>query len=174
MGFSVTITSSIVLIAILAISTSFLITFFQGLRDLSYLAKEYTRLEREKLDVALNLTVDSIGATTCNITVANKGSKVIILKGQEGFKWNTIILSYEDGSVWRSYPIEQYEILEVKVSGANYTFNPESHVFINPGEEAKIAFSIPNGAPEIPHQGLVTVVFVTHYGVAAMTEAVRE
>lgn len=78
MGFSVTITSSIILIAILAISVSFLAAFFQGLRDLSYLAKEYTRLEREKLDVALNLTVDSVGAMGCNITVANKGSKALL------------------------------------------------------------------------------------------------
>lgn len=173
MGFSVTITSSIILIAILAISTSFLATFFQGLKDLSYLAKEYTRQEREKLDVALNLTVDSVNATACNITVANKGSEAIILKDQGNFRWNTIIMSYGNNSFWRSYSIEQYEVLGVKVSGTDYIFNPENHVFINPGEEAKISFRIPDGAPEIPPQGLVSVVFVTHYGVAARTEAVR-
>ncbi|MCS7115129.1 MAG: hypothetical protein RMJ15_05095 [Nitrososphaerota archaeon] len=173
MGFSVTITSSIILIAVLAISTSFLAAFFQGLKDLSYLAKEYTRLEREKLDVAFELKVDSVNATTCNITVVNKGSRAIILKDQGDFKWNTIILSYGDGSVWRSYLIEHYEILEVKVSGTDYAFNLENHGFLNPGEEAKISFSIPYGAPEIPPQGLVSIVFVTHYGVAAKKEAVR-
>lgn len=174
MGFSITITSSIILIVLLAISSSFLITIFQGLKEISYLAKDYVNREREKFDIALSLTVDSVNATSCNITVRNIGAKVIFLENQTGFKWNTIILSYLSDSAWRSYPIEEYEIVEVRVSGTDYTFNPDSHSFINPGEEALFTFNIPDGAPEIPLQGLVSVVFVTHYGVSATGETVRE
>lgn len=174
MGFSITITSSIILIVLLAISSSFLITIFQGLKEISFMAKEYVSREREKFDVALQLTVDSVNATSCNITVKNTGAKVIFLKNQTGFKWNTIILSYVSDSLWRSYPIEEYEIIEVRVSGTNYTFTPDNHSFINSGEEARFSFNIPDGAPEIPLQGLVSVVFVTHYGVSAKGEAVRE
>ncbi|MEM2971269.1 MAG: hypothetical protein QW270_02460 [Candidatus Bathyarchaeia archaeon] len=173
MGFSTTITSSIILIVLLAISSSFLITIFQGLKEISYMAKEYVTREREKFDVALELTVDVINATSCNITVRNIGAKVIFLENQTGFEWNTIILSYFDGSAWRSYPIEEYQVLEIKVSNTSYTFNPDKHNFINPGEEALFTFNIPDGAPEIPVGSLVSVVFVTHYGVKTCAEDVR-
>ncbi|MGB9960384.1 MAG: hypothetical protein ACPLKQ_07710 [Candidatus Bathyarchaeales archaeon] len=174
MGFSVTITSSIVLIVLLAISSSFIITVFQGVKEISYTAKEYVCREREKFDTVLQLTVDSVNATSCNITVKNTGSNVIFFKDQNEFKWNTIIVSYGNNSFWKSYPIEEYEILEVRVSKTNHTFTIESHSFLNAGEEAKISFNLPNGAPEIPLHGLVSVVFVTHYGVTAKAEAVRE
>lgn len=173
MGFSVTITSSIILIVFLTLSSSFLIEVFQGLKEISYAARDYLDRERQKLDVALQLTVDSVNAATCNITVRNTGSKVIFLKGQGGFNWSTIILSYGNNSFWFSYSVENYEILEVKVSETNYTFDAASHSFISPGEEAKISFNIPDDAPEIPVNGLVSVVFVTHYGVEACAEAVR-
>ncbi|MBS7616277.1 hypothetical protein KEJ45_03660 [Candidatus Bathyarchaeota archaeon] len=174
MGFSVTITSSIILIAMFAISTSFLITLFQGLKEISYIAENYVSRNREKLDVALQLEVYPVNATLCNITVRNTGYNVIFLEDQSGFKWNTILLSYGNESFWVSYSIEDYEVLEVKVSGTSYTFTPNSHNYIESGEEALIFFNIPSGAPEIPVNGLVSVVFVTHYGVAAKAEAVRE
>ncbi|MGB9854698.1 MAG: hypothetical protein ACPLRY_07855 [Candidatus Bathyarchaeales archaeon] len=174
MGFSVTITSSIVLIVLFAISSSFLIAVFQGIKETSYTVKEYVCRERERLDAALQLTIDSVSATECNITVKNTGSNVIFFKGQNEFKWNTIIISYGNDSFWSSYPIEEYEILEVKVSGTNHTFTLDKHSFLNAGEEAEISFHIPNGAPEIPLHGLVSVVFVTHYGATAKAEAVRK
>jgi|YelNatPaOPRAMG01_1025707.scaffolds.fasta_scaffold07754_9 archaellum component FlaF (FlaF/FlaG flagellin family) len=173
MGFSVTIASSIILIVLLVLSSSFLITIFQGLKEISYAAKEYLNSEKEKLDVSLQLAVNSVNATSCNVTVKNTGSKTIFLKKQGNFSWNTIILSYGNGSFWFSYSIEDYEILEIKVSGTNYTFSQDNHTFINSGEEVTISFSIPNGAPEIPLDGLVSVVFVTHYGVEAKAEGVR-
>lgn len=174
MGFSVTITSSIVLIVIFALATSFLVTIFQGVRIVSNAAGEYMRLEREKFETALQLKVDSANATTCTLTLKNVGSKVIVLRSQNGFNWNTIILSYGNSSHWRSYAIENYEVLTVRVSETNYTFNPAIHPFINPGEEAEIFLQIPNGAPEIPSQGLVSVAFVTHCGVVARAEAIAE
>ena len=174
MGFSVTITSSIVIIVLFALTTSILITVFQGVREAVYATREYARFEREKLDVKIRLTVVSVNATSCNLTVENLGSKSIILRSQDGFNWNTVILSYGDGTRWQSYPIEDYAVLGISVSGTNCTFNVDNHPFINPGEEAKILIQIPNGAPEIPEQGLVSVAFVTHYGVVARGEAIRQ
>jgi len=174
MGFSVTLASSIVLIGLLILFASFAVAVFQGFRELSYVANEYISREREKLDVELQLKVEAVNATSCNVTIENTGCKTIFLRSQNGFEWNTIILSYGNTSQWQSYPIEEYEVSEVKVSGTNYTFDPDSHSFVNPGERARISFSVPSGAPEIPVQGLVSVVFASHYGVTARAEAVRE
>lgn len=174
MGFSVTITSSILLIVFLAISSSFLATIFQGIKEISCTTEEYLRSEREKFDVALQLTVDSVNATTCNITVKNTGSKAIFLQRQSNFTWTTIILSYGNSSYWLSYPIEESEVLEVKVSGTDHVFPVESHIFIEAGEEAKISFHIPEKVPEIPLNSVVSVIVATHYGVIAKAEAVRE
>lgn len=173
LGFSVTIASSVVLIGLIAMFTSVSVAMFQGLTELSYATKEYLNRERERLDVKLELSVEGINATSCNITVKNTGCKTIFLRSQNGFQWNTIILSYRNNSDWRSYIIEQYEVLEVKVSNTNCSFN-SIHSFINPGEEALISFSIPAGALEIPMQGVVSVVFATHYGVTAKGEGVRQ
>ncbi|MBS7637230.1 hypothetical protein KEJ37_07905 [Candidatus Bathyarchaeota archaeon] len=173
MGFSVTITSSIILIVLLALSSTFLITIFQGLKEILYIADEYVNRGREKIDVALQLEVHPINATSLNITIKNIGSRVVFFKSQSGYKWNTIILSYGNSSFWTSYPIENYDILEVRVSGTNYIFTPDNHSYIDAGEEALVFLSIPSGAPEIPLNGLVSVVFVTHYGVTAKGEAVR-
>ncbi|MEM3578929.1 MAG: hypothetical protein QXL54_01740 [Candidatus Bathyarchaeia archaeon] len=174
MGFSVTITSSIVLIVIFALSFSFLITIFQGLKEIFYVAEEYVSYERRKLNVALQLEVHPINSTSCAITVKNVGSQTVFFEDQSGFKWNTIIVSYGNNSFWTTCHIEDYIITEVKVSGKNYVFTLENHYYIETGEEAHIIFNIPKEAPEIPLNGLVSVVFVSHYGVIAKAEAVRE
>lgn len=173
MGFSVTITSSIIFIVMFTLSTSFLVTVFQNLREMSYVAEQYVSHEREKLDVALQLEINSLNATACNFTVKNVGSQTVFFKDQAGFKWNTVVLSYGNSSFWTTYQIEDYTILEVRVSGTGYTFTLENHPYIEAGEEARILFNLPEGAPEIPLNGLVSVVFVTHYGVTAKAEAVR-
>lgn len=173
MGFSVTITSSIVLIVLFALSTSLLITVFQGLRETSQVTREYFSREREKLDVSLKLEVFPLNATACAITVKNLGSRTVFLKDQAGFKWNTIIVSYGNDSLWTTYPIENYTVVEIRVSETEYVFQPERHPYIEAGEEAQIIFKLPEGAPEIPLNGLVSVVFATYYGVAAKAEAVR-
>ena len=174
LGFSVTLASAIVLIGFLAIFASFNAALFQGVKELSNIAKDYVSREREKIDVNLRLTVDAINAESCNVTLKNLGSKTIFLKSQNGFSWNTLMISYGNGSKWQSYPIEDYEVLDVTVSGTNSSFNSASHSYVNSGEEARLAFSIPSGAPEIPVQSVVSVTFASHYGVTASGEAVRE
>jgi len=170
MGFSVTISSVIILIGLLVTFTSVSVVVFQSLRELSYATKDYFNRERERLDVQLQLEVEEVNASSCNITVKNTGCKTIFLRSQNGFQWNTILLSYINNSDWQSYIIEQYDILDVKVSNTNCSFNPSSHNFINPGEEALISFNISAGAPE----SMVSVAFVTHYGVTAKAEGVMQ
>jgi len=174
MGFSVTLASAIVLIGFLALFASFTTALFQGIKELSYVADNYVSRERERIDVNLQLTVDSVDATSCTATVKNTGSKTVFLKSQNGFSWNTIMMSYGNGSQWQSYPIAAYAILDVKVSGTNSSFNLASHSYVNSGEEVRLEFSIPPGAPEIPVQSVVSVTFASHYGVTASGEAVRE
>lgn len=173
MGFSVTITSSIILIVMFTLSTSFLVAAFQNLNEMSRIAEQHISQEREKLDVTLQLEIEFLNATTCVFTVKNAGSRTVFFKDQAGFKWNTVIISYGNSSFWVSYQIEDYTMFEVKISNSSYTFMPEKHPYIEAGEEAIILLNLPEGAPEIPLNGLVSVVFVTHYGVTARAEAVR-
>ncbi len=174
MGFSVTLASAIVLIGFLAFFGSFSAALVQGVKELSYAAENYVSRERQTIDVNLQLTVDDVNATSCNATVKNIGSKTIFLKSQDGFNWNTIMVSYGNSSQWQSYSIEDYEIVDVKVSGTNSSFNPASHCYVNSGEEVRLAFSVPSGAPEISLQSVVSVTFASHYGVTASGEAIRE
>ncbi len=74
---------------------------------------------------------------------------------------------------WLSYIIEDYTVLDVKVIDTQVSFNPSSHKFINPGEEARISFNLPEDAPAIPVGATVIIVFASHYGVTAQTEGVR-
>jgi archaellum component FlaF (FlaF/FlaG flagellin family) len=83
--------------------------------------------------------------------------------------------SEEDGnSHWLSYIIEDYTVLDVNVTDTQISFNPSSHSFINPGEEARISFSLPAEAPAILENAAVIIVFVSHYGVSVQAEGVRE
>lgn len=76
-------------------------------------------------------------------------------------------------SHWCSYIIENYTVLDVKVIDTQVSFNPASHSYINPGEEARISFSLPEEAPTIPEGVAVIIVFASHYGVTAQAEGVR-
>jgi archaellum component FlaF (FlaF/FlaG flagellin family) len=173
MGFSVTIAASIVLIGIIAALASISTALVYSFGQLNKAASDYLVREQERLDVRLELENVTLNATSCNVTVRNLGSKTIFLTSQNRFQWNSMIISYEADSSWHSYLIENYKILEVKVSGTDATFNATMHSFINPGEEALVSFSIPQGAPDIPSSGVVNVVFVTHYGTSVTKEAVR-
>ena len=120
----------------------------------------------------MQLTVDSVSATTSDITIKNIGSKTIFIQSSNGYKWNTIILSYGSDSQWHSYTIESYTITEIKVIGTNATFNIATHNFINPGEQASINLTLPSGAPEITGADVVSVTFASHYGATASWEGV--
>lgn len=173
MGFSVTISTSIILIGLIVLFSSASVAIIQGAREITCVVDDYLAREREKLDVRLELQIESVYARNCTFTVKNLGCKTIFLRSQNGFQWNTIAFSYgKSQEEWRSYLIEDYSVLKVRVSGTNITFGP-IHSFINPGEEARIVFSVPNGAPDIPVDGIATVAFVTHYGVVARAEGAR-
>jgi len=144
-----------------------------SLNTLSDTAKEYVNRERDKLDVRLELDIESIAARSCTTTVKNLGTKTIFLQSQKGFKWNSIMISYQTNSHWLSYIIEDYTVLDVKVIDTTVSFNPASHSFINPGEEARISFDLPEEAPAIPNKATVIIVFASHYGVTAQAEGVR-
>ena len=173
MGFSVTIASAIVLIGLVVLFGSLSAVLVYSLNVLSDTAREYLRHERDKLDVKLELEIETINQDSCTINVKNPGTKTIFLKEQEDFQWNTIMISYQNGSQWRSYIIENYTVLEVNITNTEVTFDPANHGFINPGEEARISFDLPEGAPLVPNEATVIIVFTSHYGVTAQAEGVR-
>lgn len=173
MGFSVTIASAIVLIGLIVLFGSVSAVLVYSLNVLSDTAREYLNHEKDKLDVKLELEIETINPDSCIINVKNLGTKTIFLKKQEDFQWNTIVISYQNNSHWRSYIIENYTVLEVNITDTEVTFDPAKHSFINPGEEAGISFNLPEGAPTIPEQATVIIVFTSHYGTTAQAEGVR-
>jgi archaellum component FlaF (FlaF/FlaG flagellin family) len=173
MGFSVTIASSIVFIGLMVAFVSVSTTMFNGFREINNAASDYLEQEKERLDVRVELEVNSIDDRSVNITAKNVGCKTIFLKSQNGFQWNTVVISYQNNTQWRSYNIEDYTVSEIRASGTDTTFDAVSHSFVNPGEEALILFTVPEDAPDIPSNGVILVAFVTHYGTAALKEAVR-
>lgn len=144
MGFSVTIASTIVLIGLVVLFGSLSAVLVYSLSTLSDTTKEYLNRERDKLDVKLELEIETINAASCVINVKNVGTKTIFLQNQENFQWNSIVISYQVNSDWLSYIIENYTVLEVKVTGTTVSFDPASHSFINPGEAARISFNLPD------------------------------
>ncbi len=172
MGVSVVLASFIVLIGFLAIFSTVSTGFFTGMKDLSFAANDYVNNQKDKINTQLQLSVDSVSGTTCEVTIKNTGSKTIFMQNSNGFNWDTIILSYGHSSQWHSYTIDMYQILEVKISGTNTTFNVATHNFINPGEQSSISLSIPSEAPEISAQDIVSITFASYNGVTASGEAV--
>ena len=172
MGFSVGLASFIVLIGFVAIFSTVCTAFFTSVEDISYAANEYINNQKDKINTQMQLTVDSVSATTSGITIKNIGSKTIFLQSSDGYNWNTIILAYGSGSEWHSYTLESYTITEIKVIGTNSTFNIATHNFINPGEQVSIGLTLPGGAPEISGTDVVSVTFASHYGTTASSEGV--
>jgi len=168
MGFSVTISSAIILISLVAVcgtvSGALLYASFIILPEINM----YVETQRTMLDIQLDLAIDSISDRSCNITVSNTGSRTIFMEAGHD---NTIIISY--GTPWRSFLVEDYDVLEIKVSGTTSIFDPDSHRYINPGEEAMIEIYIPSDAPDIVLEDTVIVVFASHYGVSTQAEGVR-
>jgi len=168
MGFSVTIASTIVLIGLIAFAGGTTMSMLYMLDYLVTLTNESARLAP---DVQIDLEVISIDNSTIHFYVKNMGSKTIFLRNQT-FNWNSIVIAYNNSS-WHSYLIENYFVSEIKVQNSTVSFNLLTHKFINPGEEARIDVSLPYGAPEIPLNEPILIVFISHYGVSASWEGVR-
>jgi len=167
MGFSVTISSAIILISLIAVggtlSGAMLYASFIIIPEVN----TYVETQRTMLDIQIDLAIESISDQSCLIKVSNTGSRTIFMGGGHN---NEIIISY--GALWSPFLVEDYEVLEIKVSGTSSIFDLESHRYINPGEEASIRIHIPLDAPDIQSGDTVIVVFASHYGVSTQAEGV--
>jgi archaellum component FlaF (FlaF/FlaG flagellin family) len=172
MGFSVALASFIVLIGFVALFSTVCTVLFTSIQDVSYAANQYISNQKDKMNTQLQLTVDSLSSTSSEVTIKNIGSKTIFLQNADGYSWNTIIIAYGNSAEGHSYAIETYGILEIKVIGTDAAFNPATHNFINPGEQVRISLNLPEGAPEISSQDVVSVTFASYYGATASSEGV--
>jgi len=168
MGFSVAIASAIVLIGLIAFAGGTVVSMLYMLDCLATFTNSSASLRQ---GVQIDLEVINVTASTVHFYVKNTGSNTIFLKNQT-FNWNSVVVAY-NCSGWRSYLIEDYFVSEIKVQGSNVSFSLSTHKFINPGEEAQIDASLPGGAPLIPSNEPVFIVFTSHYGVSASKETVR-
>jgi len=168
MGFSVAAASAIILIGLVTFIGVVTASLLYAMNQLIILLNA---LPNQDLNVQIELDRVNINASLVQFYVKNKGSKTIFLKNQD-FNWNSVIIAYRNNT-WHSYLIEDYTVSEIKVQNSTISFNPSTHTYINPGEEAKIIVSLPADAPNIPTNGTVIIVFISHYGVSAMKEGVR-
>jgi len=168
MGFSVAAASAVILIGLITFVGVTTASLFYAINQLTILLNT---LPNQDLDVQIELDRVNINASFVQFYVKNTGSKIIFLKNQD-FNWNSVIIAYRNNT-WHSYLIEDYTVSEIKVQNSTVSFNVSTHMYINPGEEAKIIVSLPADAPNIPTNGTVIVVFFSHYGVSAMKEGVR-
>ncbi|MBS7607013.1 MAG: hypothetical protein QW502_02410 [Candidatus Bathyarchaeia archaeon] len=165
-----TIASTIILIGLIVFAGVTASTVISTINTLAYLRQMALR-ESGASAVKIDLTISSVEASKIRFYLRNSGSKPVFLR-EEGYNWNTIIVSYRNVYL-RTYIIEDYEVLEIRIAGTNHTINMDSFRSLNPSEEALIEVHLPSEAPEIPLNGTVIVVFASHYGVAAVGEAVR-
>jgi len=168
MGFSVAAASAVILIGLITFMGVVTASLLYAINQLIILLNT---LPNPDLDVQIELDRVNINASLIQFYVKNKGSKTIFLKNRD-FNWNSVIISYRNNT-WHSYLIEDYTVSEIKVQNSTISFNPSTHTYINPGEEAKIIVSLPADAPNIPTNGTVIIVFISHYGVSAIKEGVR-
>ncbi len=174
MGFSVVLASFIVLIGFVAVFSTVATVLFTSIQDLTFATNDYINNQRDKINTQMQLSVDSVAAGQCQITVKNTGSKTIFLENSGGFNWNSVILAYGRNSEWHSYTIEMYTVEQIKITGTNTTLNVVTHNFLNPGEEATLSVSLPAGAPAISSQNVVAATFASYYGTTASSEGVME
>lgn len=170
MGFSVALAAFVVLIGFVALFSTVCSALFTSVQDISYAANDYISNQKNKLNTQMQLTVDSVAPSTSQITVKNTGSKTVFFQNSNGYSWNTIILSYGNNAEWHSYAIESYTIQEIKIIGTTSSFNIAAHNFLNPGEQVTINLSLPEGAPVISDQDIVSITFASYYGATASSE----
>ena len=168
MGFSVAAASAVILMGLITFVGVTTASLLYAINQLTILLNT---LPNQDLDVQIELDRVNINASLVQFYVKNTGSKTIFLKNQD-FNWNSVIIAYRNNT-WHSYLIEDYNVSEIKVQNSTVSFDVSTHMYINPSEEAKIIVSLPADAPNIPTNGTVIVVFISHYGVSAMKEGVR-
>jgi hypothetical protein len=169
MGLSVSIASAIVFVGWIALAGAISTSTLSTMNALGSMLNSASD-DKIKLGVQLTLNITSIEARELNFSVRNTGSRDIFLRN-ESYVWNSVILNYNNTtSDWQTYLIENYTILSINVTGTDASFTITSHSCLKPGEEALIRVELPSGAPDIPVNSLVTVVFASHYGVSAAEE----
>jgi len=174
LGFSTTIASAIILIGLISFAAASVGAMLYVLNTINLL-RETADQNLNQVQLELNVTEVNVtegGSLIIRFTLRNSGSKPVFLVNRNDYNWNSVVVSYYNQGR-HIYLIENYKVSEIKVQGSNVSFNPSNHKFINPGEEALIEVDLPGDAVEIPVNGVVTVVFISHYGVSAMEEAVR-
>ena len=172
MGFSTSIASVIILIGLISFAAASVGSMMYVLNAANLLME--TADQTANVQLELNVTEVNVteGTIIIRFTLRNSGSKPIFLVSRNDYNWNSVVISYYNQGR-HIYLIENFKVSEIRVQDSNVSFDPSNHKFINPGEEAFIEVDLP-GSVEIPINGVVTVVFISHYGVSAMEEAVRD
>lgn len=170
MGFSIVIASAISLIGLLIFASLIATIALPTVNAIAQLSQKIIAYSSD-YGTRIELTFNSANDARVRFYLRNLGPRVIFFRG-DGYDWNTIIISYRS-YCWRTYILNDYMIMEKKISGTNYTITPLGIAHLNPGEEVLIEAYLPPDAPAIPANETIIVVFVSHYGSRAITRGVR-
>ncbi len=169
MGLSIPVVSGIMLVAFTIFTSLLLHTMIMEAQTLTQAISGYAAKEVDRLEVALELNIVSIDAASgvVNFTLRNTGSKTIFLQERGSIRNDVIVVYNTSGNAWSSQLVG-YEVLGVKITNTDVKFDPASHPYLNPGEEALIRITVHGLEPG----SIVVVTFVSHYGVTARAEGV--
>jgi len=173
MSLSAPIISNIIISSITFFFIFSSLLIFYEYYELSKYLVEYEELKAERFQVDLRIMLNGISDHQINLTLRNCGN-IPIFFFRRDYCWSSFIVSYKDESnIWRSYLIEDFQIISIKIVNANFTSSSPNSLTLYPGEEAEIMLSLPSSSPKIPVNSLVEVAFTSNYGVSTMVRGVR-
>ena len=171
MGVSTPIASAIVLAGVVVFIGSVSSSLLNGLYYFTDMVSSCD--QAFKVKSRLELSILSVTNDSVEILVNNLGPETVFLVSEGGYNWSSIIISYRANSAWKTYLVDNYEVLEINITSTDLSFNPSTHPFVNPGETARIRADIPEGAPEIEVGSPLIAVFISRFGEVAECEGVR-
>ncbi|MHA1632566.1 MAG: hypothetical protein ACTSXC_07165 [Candidatus Freyarchaeota archaeon] len=171
MGVSTPIASAIVLAGVVVFIGSISSSLLNGL---CYFTDMISSCDQAfKVKSRLELSILSVTNNSVEILVNNLGPETVFLVSEGGYNWSSIIISYRSNSAWKTYLVDNYEVLEINVTSTDLSFDPSTHPFVNPGETARIRADMPEGAPEIEVGSPLVAIFTSRFGEVAECEGVR-
>lgn len=162
MGVSVPVSAIIIFIgtaAFIASSINLATNIMQSLMELTssldgHRNRAYTRIE---------ICNAKVSNGTIILFIKNFGPETIFLVDQ-GYRWCSLIISYNSTKGWITYLIEDYDVAGKIILSSNSAYGSSQCGSINPGEGAWITAKMPDGAPEVIGGSPITIIFSTGLG----------
>lgn len=119
-----------------------------------------------QIESYLDVTIIGVVGNSVSINVTNDGAETVWLNSIKGYGKTTVVVAYMGQTGWVSYELP-FTIVEVGVVNTGQLYDPNTHVWISPGEYAILDVRLPQ--PPLPNNSLQVCVF-TEDGVSGSDE----